>query len=50
MKILTYLSAAAMTLSGLTVTAADMPVVEHPIQGNSIFLQQVSDNGKLAVA
>lgn len=50
MKILTYLSAAAMTLSGLTVTAADMPVVEHPIQGKSIILQQISDNGKWAVS
>ncbi|MDE7080086.1 MAG: Omp28-related outer membrane protein [Muribaculaceae bacterium] len=50
MKILTYLSAAAVTLSGFAASAADMPSVEHPVPGSSIIIQQLSDNGKWAVS
>lgn len=52
MKFLSYLSAAAITLSGLTASAQTtaMPEVVMPIQGESIILSNMSDNGKWAVS
>lgn len=50
MKILTYLSAAALTLTGLSAYAADLPKIEKPIAGKSVILNRLSDNGKWALS
>ena len=51
MKFLSYLSAAALTLSGLSASAqAQKPIVEKPIAGSEVILNGMSNNGKWAVA
>lgn len=51
MKILTYLSAATLTLVSFTATAqAQMPKVEKPIPGKNVILSRLSNNGKWAVS
>lgn len=51
MKILTYLSVAALGLCTLSAAAqAQKPVVEKPIPGKNVILSKVSNNGKWAVS
>ncbi|MDE5663296.1 MAG: Omp28-related outer membrane protein [Muribaculaceae bacterium] len=50
MKVLTYLSAAALAMTGISAYAADLPKVEKPVAGKQVILTKISDNGKWAIS